>query len=147
VDAFEGALSQVVALPNPAAGAELTYSFPGSEYTRVRAVTFKLVTSATVATRTVYLDFVDGSGVVIARMSSGFTQTASLTTVYTFGLGLVQYGANAAANIGSPLADLILCRGQKLQTTITNIQAGDAISNARLVVDQYAAPGQGIPQG
>jgi hypothetical protein len=80
-------------------------------------------------------------------MSSGFTQTAGLTTVYTFGLGLVQYGANAAANIGAPLADLILCRGQKLQTTITNIQAGDAISNARLVVDQYAAPGQGIPQG
>lgn len=134
---YEGDLSQVVSVPNPGAGNELSYSFPGSEDSRLRAVTFQLVTSATVATRTVFLDYVDGSGVVIARHSSGFTQTAGLTTLYTFGVGINAYGANAAANIGSPLIDLLLRHGMKVQTTIVNLDSGDVISNVRLVLDQF----------
>ena len=143
---FEGDLSQVVALPNPAAGAELSYSLPGSEYTLVHAVTFKLVTSSSAATRTVFLDFVDGSATIIARHSPGFTQAASKTTVYTFGVDLLSYGANDAAAMGAPLLEMFLRRGQKITTTITNVQSADQISDVRLVVDQVSAPGQGIPQ-
>ena len=144
---FEGDISQVVALPNPAPGANLSYSFPGSEYTRVVAVTFKLVTSAQAATRTVLLNYVDGSGVAMGQFSPNFTQTATNTCVYTFGLDLNVFGASNAAALGAPLFEMFLRRGQKLTTAITNIQTSDQISNVRLVVDQVSAPGQGIPQG
>lgn len=143
---FEGDLSQVVGLPNPAAGANLSYTLPRSEYTRIRAVTFKLVTSAQVATRTVILELVDGSGVVMAASSSGFTQTATNTVLYTFGCDLNVFGANNGAVCGAPLVGIWMDGGQKLVTSIANIQTSDAISNVRLVVDQVSAPGQGIPQ-
>lgn len=136
---IESDLSQVVTVSTPAAGAGVTFKYSGSEFWRVRAVCFQLVTSNAVANRIGYLDFLDGDGKRLGRFSSGYTQTASLTTVYTFGLGMNVYGANAAASIGAPLPELWLRKGCSLSVGVTAIDAGDQISAVRVTLDQVYA--------
>lgn len=125
-----------VAVPNPAAGAGFTYSLPGSERTRVLAVCFQLVTAVAVAARRVSCDLIDGEGGILGRFSSGFTQAASLTTVYTFAVGVNAYGANDAAAIGAPLADLMLPGAGSAVVSIANVQAADQVSAVRVTVAQ-----------
>lgn len=132
-------LSQVVLVPNPAAGAGFTWKPSGAEFTRIRAVCFQLVTSSAVANRIVYLDLVDGSGAKIARSSAGFNQTASLTSVYTFAVGINTYGANAAASIGSGLPEIWLRNGCEISVGITAVDTADQVSAIRVTVDQVGA--------
>lgn len=135
-DLIQSDLSQVVAVQSPAAGAGFTVKVPQAEFWRPRALCFQMVTSATVASRIVYLDLIDGAGVKMGRFSSGFTQTASLTTVYTFGLYMNAYGANAAASIGAPIPELWLRPGCKLTVGVTAVDTTDQISAIDLTVDQ-----------
>ena len=136
---IESDLSQIVTVSSPAAGAGQTFKYAGSEFWRVRAVSFQLVTSATVANRIVYLDMLDGDGKRLGRFSSGYTQTASLTSVYTFGVGMNVYGANAAASIGAPLPDLWLRKGCELSIGVTAIDTTDQLSVIRVTLDQVFA--------
>ena len=136
---IESDLSQIVTVDTPAAGAGQTFKYSGSEFWRVRAVSFQLVTSVTVASRIVYLDMLDGDGKRLGRFSSGYTQTASLTSVYTFGVGMNVYGANAAASIGAPLPDLWLRKGCELSIGVTAIDTTDQLSAIRVTLDQVFA--------
>lgn len=133
-----GELASVVALPSPAAGAGFTYTVPGSERQLVAVVSFQLVTAVAVAARLVSLTLLGGDGVRIGRFASGFTQAASLTSVYTFAVGITAYGANDAASIGAPLPPLWLPDGGSLAVTIANVQAADQVSVVRVTV--YQAP-------
>lgn len=135
-DLIQSDLSQSVGVQSPAAGSGFTVKVAQSEFWKPRSLCFQMVTSSTVASRIVYLDLIDGAGIKIARASAGFTQTASLTTVYTFALGITQYGANAAASIGAPLPDVWLRPGCKLTVGVTAIDTGDAITAVNLTVDQ-----------
>lgn len=132
-------LGQVVAIDTPAAGSELAYKYGQNEFWKPRCLSFQVVTSATVANRLVHLDLLDGAGNIIGRFSSGFTQSASLTTVYTFGVDLNVYGANAAASLGAPIPDLWLHPGCSLAIGVANIDTTDQISAVNLTVDQVFA--------
>lgn len=134
---FEYAQPSVVAVPSPAAGGGFTYAVPGSERQLIACVSFQLVTAVAVANRLVVATLLGGDGVRIGRFSSGFTQAASLTTVYTFAVGVQSYGANDAANIGAPLAPLWLPDGGSLAVTLVNGQAADQVSVVRVTVYQY----------
>jgi hypothetical protein len=127
----------VVAIPHPAAGAGFTYSAPGSQRTRIVTVAFQLVTSATVATRTVVVSYKDSDGTVFYSVPAPFTQAASKTTEYSFALGIVNYGVNDGANIGGPLPDVTLDVGESLVVTVTNVDTTDAVTNVRLYAEQY----------
>jgi hypothetical protein len=133
---IEGQYGQIVALQSPAVASGFSYTYSVSEYWRLNSLCFQLVTDANAANRVVYLDLIDGAGNKIGRYSSGFTQTATLTTVYTFATQIGAYGANAAASIGSPVSKVWLHPGAKLTVGITNVQAGDQISAINLTVDQ-----------
>lgn len=138
-DIIESDLSQVVSVNKPAAGVGFTFKYSGSEFWRPRSLCFQMVTSNAVASRIVYLDFLDGAGVKLGRFSSGYTQTASLTTVYTFGLDMNVYGANAAPSIGAPIPEIWLRKGSELSVGVTLIDTADAISAIRLTLDQVYA--------
>lgn len=136
---IQNQLSQVAYLDNPAAGAGFSSTYALSEFWMPRSLCFQLVTSSAVATRIVSLDIIDGAGRKMGRFSSGFTQTASLTTVYTFATDISVYGANAAASIGAPIPELWLHPGCKLQVNIAAVDTGDQVSAINLVVDQVFA--------
>lgn len=133
-------LGQVVKIDSPAAGAGIVkYKYGANEFWQIRALSFQLVTSSTVASRIVYLDLLDGAGNRIGRFSAGFTQTASLTTVYTFGVNMNAYGANAAASIGAPIPELWLHPGCSFTIGVTAIDTGDQISAVNMTVNQVFA--------
>lgn len=129
-------LSQVVSVPTPAAGGGFTYTLSVAEYTRIRAVCFQVVTSSTTANRVVSLDLIDPAGGILSRSSGGFNQTASLTVVYTFAVGLNTYGANAALSIGSGLPPLWLRPGSKITANVAAVDTTDQLSAIRLTLDQ-----------
>jgi hypothetical protein len=133
---IEKHLGKTFLAPNPAVATGFTINVPASEYWLVRCLTFQLVSDANAASRIVFLDFVDAGANKIGRFSSGFTQTAGLTTQYTFSSDIAAYGANAAASIGAPTPNVWLYPGSKLTVGITAVQVGDQISNINLTVDQ-----------
>jgi len=133
---IEKQYGQVVAIPQPAVGGGFTFTYSLSEYWMLRSLCFQLVTDANVANRIVFMDLIDKAGNKIGRFSSGFNQTATLTTIYTFATQIAAYGANAAASIGSPVSKLWLHPGSKITVGITNVQAGDQVSAINLAVDQ-----------
>jgi hypothetical protein len=135
-DEIESQYGQIVAIPTPAVASGFSYTYSTSEYWLLRSLCFQMVTDANAANRIVSLDLIDGAGNKIGRYSSGFTQTATLTTVYTFALDIATYGANAAASIGAPTPEIWLHPGAKLTVNVAAVQAGDQISAINLAVDQ-----------
>lgn len=127
---------QPVTIPNPAVGGGFTYRLPGSERQRILAVTFQLVASADVANRKPLLAYKDGGAGTFAAVGLPYVQTAGITSVYTFAVGLQQFGADDAANMGGPLPDLPLDVGETLVLTVTNVDDTDAVKSIRLFVEQ-----------
>lgn len=125
-----------VTIASPAVATGFAYRVPGSEAQRVFTVSFVLVTDANVAARIARVEFLNASSDVFAAVASPFTQAASKTTRYTFGVGMQQYGANDAAFIGAPIPDLFLRDGLSLRVAVTAIQAGDQISGISVFVAQ-----------
>src|SRR5262249_582497 len=133
---IEKQYGQHVGIPQPAAGAGFSYTDSVSEYWMLRSLCFQILTDANAANRIVFMDLIDPANVKLGRFSTGFNQTATTTTVYTFGTDIGAYGANGAASLGSPVAKLWLHPGSKLTVGITNVQAGDQVSAINLAVDQ-----------
>src|SRR6266576_5273340 len=103
----------------------------------VQACSFRLVTDGNAASRIVVFSFTDASGTVIFPVASPFTQAAAKTTDYTFAVGIQQFGANDAANIGAGIPALKLYVGLSVAVTITAKQAGDQVSRIRLGLSQW----------
>lgn len=123
--------------PTPVAGVGFTYSAPGTERQMVLGVSFRLVSSADVATRTAFFSFSDGSGNVYLPISAPFTQTASHTVDYTFAVGIQQAGANDGARISAGIPPVTLDVGYGVKIDVTNIQAADQISAVRVLLSQW----------
>lgn len=124
--------TQVVSIPQPAAGAGFTYTVSGAERELLLAVTFQLVSDANAATRTVRVLFRDSNGVTFAAVAAPHTQTATHTVVYSLALGMTAYGDDDTANIGGSLPYLPLDVGDTVVVSIANVQAGDQVSSARV---------------
>jgi hypothetical protein len=75
-------LPKRILVVQPAAGAEWLYKHTGPSWILLRAITWKLVTSAAVATRASRLQVKFGTDLV-AQFPPGATQAASLTVQYT----------------------------------------------------------------
>ena len=135
-DYIQRNLGQPVFIQAPAVASGFTYTYSVGEAWLLRSLSFQMVTDANAANRIVYLDIFEPGGLRIGRFSSGFTQTATLTTIYTFANDIAAYGANAAASIGAPTPNVWLHPGSKITVGVTNVQAGDQISTILLTVDQ-----------
>lgn len=128
----------VVAPPQPSAGAGVTYVLPESEYSTVLAVAFRLVTSATVATRVPTVTITDGSGTAIVSVAAGKSQVASLTGDYCFVVGLGEWDAASTAVLSGPLPAFPLDGGDSIVIGVNAIDATDQISRVRLTLLQRA---------
>jgi hypothetical protein len=115
-----------------AAGADGILTVPAGGKWRVQNARVLLVTSATVASRTVRVVLDDGGGGNLVVISPRLTQAASLTGNYYFGQGFTQPAAGAASGTdgenlcGFPRA--VLPVGYRIKTAVINIQVGDAVT-------------------
>lgn len=134
---WERPRSAIQAVPNPAANAGFAVPMPGTSDTIVQAVKFRLVTDSNSASRIAVVNYLDPDGVSFASIASPFTQAASKTTDYTFAVGINQFGANDAANIGAGVPPFKLDVSQSLSVTIVGKQAGDQVSAIRLALEQW----------
>lgn len=130
------AFSEVVAVANPAAGTLAQVKIPGQYITRINVVTFRFVTSATVAARIVRVEARDPDGVAVAIAGPIASQAASITADYSlFSTAAAGPGASNGL-VGAPLFDMFMEPGYSLVITATNIQAGDQLSRVRLALQR-----------
>lgn len=113
---------------NPGAGTNFNISPPSSGIHRLLFFTFLLATDATVSTRTVIINLFKTSR-LMRRVHSTVTQTASQN---------VRYIAGKSGFVGSPATGAIylpyestewISQADTIQSAITNLQAGDAITS------------------
>lgn len=126
----------VLAAPQPAAGAGVTVGVPRSEWQQLLAVSFRLVTDATVATRTPVVAVTDGSGVNIIGVAAGYGATASTTADYSFAVGLGEWDQSNNANASGALPPLPLAEGDSIVISIGAGVAGDQVSRVRVTLLQ-----------
>jgi hypothetical protein len=131
-------LANVVAVGNPAAGADYSIIVPAGVNWLVRSLRVQLVTSAAVANRFVTLRLDDGAGNIFADITGGVAQTASLTVLYTFANGLQPSANNSVTNTGLP-TELRMPGGFRIRTVTANIQAADQFSGAALELETFTA--------
>ncbi len=128
---------EVRAIPTPAVATGFTYTVPGTVLERVMSLSFVLVADANAANRICRVEYLAANGDVFASVAAPFTVTAAITSRLTFGVGLQQFGANAAAQIGGPLLPIKLRSGLSVRVAVLNVQVGDQISVAYLSVEQW----------
>lgn len=107
-------------------------------YERPIALTFKLATSATAATREVTLQLLDPSGVPVAAMPVGSTQAASLTFTYSFQAQLSNASPVASLVVISPLFNWTLPSSYTMVVGISNVQVADQITDIRYYRDRFS---------
>lgn len=120
----------VVTGTDPAAGAEISETVPDGEVWELVAIRIRLVSDATVSSRTVRLAIDDGTS-TFALLPSVSGQGASETRDHTFAVGAASLtGPNSTNAHVNPLPPFVLPAGWKIGTDSINLQAGD----------DYAAP-------
>jgi hypothetical protein len=129
---------EVVTIGSPAVATGFTKRVTGASRWRVQSVSFVLVADANAANRIARVEYLDAAGAVFFAVAAPFTVTANITSRLNFGIGIQQFGANAAAQIGAGLPAFKLNAGLAIRVAVTAIQAGDQISGASLFVDQWA---------
>lgn len=123
--------------PNPGVGANLSATVPGHELWVVEAVSFRLVTDATVATRVVTVNVDDGTTPYLFT-STNVAHTASLTFDYSAFMGAgVGGGGGGVVVMPWPDGGLPTSPGSRIRTVVESLQAGDQISRVRLLVLAY----------
>lgn len=125
---------QLITVPNPGAGNSVFYKIPGETWTLVRFAHVVLTTSATVANRTPYLDYLNGDGLTCGRFECGSNQAASLAQHVTWGGALSTTPPGGTPDQQASLESVMLPPGFAVQISALNLQAGDAFTNAFLYV-------------
>lgn len=127
-----------ISLTTPAAGANLSVTVGGDRIVRVLGARCNITTDANVANRFVSLDYINARAQTMMRNAAGLVVTAS-TTNQKFEWTAQRTDAQWAANtpVLAPVFPLFLYPGSIVQITLDNIQAGDQISLASLVVERF----------
>lgn len=126
----------VIAPPQPVAGSGFTVPVPESQHQTLIAVSFRIVTSAVVATRGPFVQVTDGSSVALVTVASGYSVTASSTADYTFAVGLSEWDSVGVQAASGGLPPLVLGEGDSILVGVSAIDPGDQISRIRIVLDQ-----------
>jgi hypothetical protein len=124
---------------DPAANVEISETVPTGARWKLRGVLFTLVTDANVANREVALTIDDGA-TVVARIPSGFTQTATLTTLYSLFVLAPRNAVAQDTTKNAPLPDLDLQGGYRIRTVTTARQVTDNFGPPQLLVEEWIEP-------
>lgn len=111
---------------NPAAGSQVTDTVPVGEVWKLYGARLQLVTSATVATRTLTLSIDDGTNVWWTKTVVP-TQAAGLTRQYLFlgGLAADDAAFDAGGNGKFQLPSIVMPAGWRIVSSLASGQVGD----------------------
>lgn len=130
--------SHSIALPRPAAGANLVYTVQGAGPEVLLAVRAQLLTSAVVANRLLLARVLDAGGLVLAEAALPTGNIAAGTTVrgswgrgFTRGSDVLPSGPTVAEN---GLPELLLPEGCTVVVVVDNADAGDQLSLGAVTV-------------
>lgn len=133
--ARQAGIPRRILIQQPAAGADWSYKHGGPSWLVLRAVTWQLVTSATVATRASRLQVKFGTDLV-AQYAPGATQAASLTVVYTASDCGLSSGDPATIMVGLN-SQLILADNMTLASNTVSIQVADQYSAIAIYAEEF----------
>jgi hypothetical protein len=125
---------------DPAAGSEVSVTVPAGEQWELEAVRLQLVTSAVVATRRVVLVIDDGAGNILAEIATGFGQTATLTTDYTYTHTGYETTGTRFSNIQQGLPRMLLAAGYRIITVTDGLDPGDNYAPPIITYRKTSAP-------
>lgn len=129
---------ELITVADPAAGANFSQAVPTGERWKLIYCRFKLVTSATVATRQVRLQVAPDAGSFPIAFLNEETQTASVTNTYNFSnFGSRISGPNASMTYPLIPANIEIPAAGTIATSINNIQAGDQLSEIRIYIKKF----------
>lgn len=128
----------VIEVPSPAAGANFSTVVVGAGFARILAVTFRLVTDATVATRRAFVHvFSVAAGFPTLLARSANTQTASLSRDYYFAhWGFA--GFIGSSEIFDPLPPIGVVSGGSIASAVASLQGGDQISQIQVCGEMFS---------
>lgn len=128
---------RTLVVPNPAAGAGLTFTVPGAVVWRPVALTVVLAADAGVADRFLTVQYRDQTGVAFAVSGAAVAVTAGQTRTFALTSRRGTSEQAAGSMIFGPLEPALLMLGETLVLAIANVQAGDQLSAVRLRVEQW----------
>lgn len=131
-----GVEPRIVALENHPGNSDLVYPLPGIALFAFKAITFRLVTSATAANRQAVIKLVDSTGAVLFAQAAPAVQAASLTVDYSFAPGVQPFGTAALGTMGGPFMGGRLPQNVAVVFHVAAGVAADVLSNVRLLVHQ-----------
>ena len=120
--------TEVVLGTQPAAGAGFTFANDSRFASRLIAITFRFVTSAVVANRSVHVDTDDGGANVVTRDGTGAVQQASTTAFYCFNVERGSADWDQNNNVYAPLVGRWMNGPQNVLITVGSIDVGDQLS-------------------
>ena len=124
------------AVTQPAAGADFSQTVPAGLQWRIRAVFVKIVTSATVASRQLTLQFKDDQGNLLFQCPASTTQAASLTGLYSF-FPTAPWNVVGTTNFVAPIPpDLTLADSFVIASSTASIQTGDQLQNIVILLEE-----------
>lgn len=133
----EGGRLTTIISANPAAGLSAEMIVPTGEIWKVLSAEIVLVTSATVASRRVFIDFIQPSGSLIECFSS-IDQLLSTTRAYSMahygGVPDETHDIEVLINIPSPV---IVGAGGTVAIGAYSMQAADNFTSANLVIEKF----------
>ena len=131
-------VTAVIATAAPAAGVEMSFTVTAAQAWEIFSMQGKLVTSATVATRTVAVRCDDTTNKGF-YLESTTTQTATVTKYYNFSPVGAMWTAATSNIYMISIPPVILPAGARIRTDTSGLQATDQWSECTLVYRQYSA--------
>jgi hypothetical protein len=127
-----------VAVADPAAGSDWSYTLAAGQYWRLEGLRARLVTDATVATRLPQLEILPGGFLCILTRGTN-AHTASLTVDYTAGDWGIRSAATEALQYWPVPSDIRLREGNVIRVVTANLQAGDQWSLIAIGAEEWIA--------
>lgn len=135
-------LPEYVRAASPAAGASFVQELGGSFYVRLVSLFVRLVTDATVANRTLRLEYRDEGDNIYCVQGNPVTYPAASTEDYSFSVFQPRGEWEVAATNLVPLHPILLPPTHDFAVTVTNVQAGDQLSRIRFVWERFYTTSQ-----
>ena len=129
---------QLVAVGNPAAGADWVYTVPAGAHQIVRSVSALFTAAVAVANRFPVLTVDNGIAAVVAEVPATAVIVAATAIQLTWAPGLNQLNVNSVQTMGSPI-ELRALGGWRVKTVTSGIQAADQWSGIVVVLESFCA--------
>lgn len=132
---------KTIVIPDPVPANNFTYTVPAGVRLHVRGIAFKFATDATVASRRALIKVIDPDGAISGAEWANSPISASSITTITFAPNSRAATTTLLGILTATMSSkLVLIPGDKLQSSIQNMQAGDTLTKIYLLVEAFILP-------